>query len=90
MSDDSRVEFGYCEAPPKTENTGLSDPFADIRPYRDEEVAAVVTRLLSNAEFLDTLATYRLGRLGSIMPRLVRPLVRFALARALCALSISA
>ena len=59
----------------------MSDPFADIRPYRDDEVAVVLARLLSDAEFLDTLATYRLGRLGSMLPRLVRPLVRLALAR---------
>ena len=81
VSDDSRVEFGYGEAPSKSENIGLTDPFTDIRPYRDDEVAEVLTRLLGNAEFLDTLATYRLGKMGAIVSGLVRPLVRFSLAR---------
>jgi hypothetical protein len=59
----------------------LSDPFADIRPYRDEEVAAVLGRLLADPEFLDAIASLRLGRLASLAPWLVRPLVRFVLAR---------
>jgi len=59
----------------------LSDPFADIRPYRDDEVVAVLLRLLDNSEFLDTLAVYRLGHFASIIPGLLRPLVRFRLAR---------
>jgi 1-acyl-sn-glycerol-3-phosphate acyltransferase len=37
--------------------------------------------LLDNPEFLSTLAVYRLGRLASLMPRLMLPLVRFLLAR---------
>jgi 1-acyl-sn-glycerol-3-phosphate acyltransferase len=59
----------------------LTDPFADIRPYRDDEVAAVLTRLLHNSEFLSTLAVYRLGRVASLMPGVVRYLVRYLLAR---------
>ncbi len=59
----------------------MDDPFAEIRPYRDEEVAGVLARLLSDPEFLDTLAGFRLGRLASLAPALVRPLVRYALAR---------
>jgi len=59
----------------------LDDPFADIRPYRDEEVAAVLARLLDDREFLDTMAAFRLGRLAAVMPPLVRPLVRYMLAR---------
>ncbi len=59
----------------------MTDPFADIRPYRDAEVAAVLSRLLDNPEFLGALARYRLGRLASLMPALVRPLVRYRLAR---------
>ena len=37
----------------------MSDPFADIRPYHDQEVAAVLERLLGDREFLETLATRR-------------------------------
>lgn len=59
----------------------MSDPFADIRPYRDEEVAAVLGRLLADPEFLDAIASLRLGRLASLAPWLLRPLVRFVLAR---------
>ena len=59
----------------------MTDVFADIRPYRDDEVAPVLLRLLENHEFLDTLAVYRLGRLASFVPGLIRPLVRLQLAR---------
>ena len=59
----------------------MTDPFVDIRPYRDGEVAAVLSRLLDNPEFLGALATYRLGRLASLMPGLVSSFVRYRLAR---------
>ena len=59
----------------------MTDPFTDIRPYRDQEVEGVLAGLLDNPEFLSALATYRLGRLASFMPRLVLPLVRHRLAR---------
>ena len=59
----------------------MTDPFADIRPYRDQEVGAVLARLLDNPEFLGALATYRLGRLASLLPRLVHLFVRYRLAR---------
>lgn len=63
------------------EDARLDDPFADIRPYRNEEVAGVLARLLDDREFLDALASFRLGRLASLAPALVRPLVRRRLAR---------
>ena len=59
----------------------MTDPFVDIRPYRDGEVATVLSRLLDNPEFLGALATYRLGRLASLMPGLVRSFVRYRLTR---------
>jgi 1-acyl-sn-glycerol-3-phosphate acyltransferase len=59
----------------------LTDPFADIRPYQDDEVTAVLSRLLGSTEFLDSLARYRLGRVASLVPGLVRALVRYLLAR---------
>lgn len=59
----------------------MTDPFADIRPYRDQEVAAVLARLLNNPEFLGALAAYRLGRLASLLPGLVHSFVRYRLAR---------
>jgi hypothetical protein len=63
------------------EDDPLEDPFADIRPYRDEEVVGVLARLLKDREFLDTMAEFRLGRVASLAPTLVRPLVRHLLAR---------
>jgi hypothetical protein len=59
----------------------LSDPYADIRPYRDEEVAAVLERLLRDPGFLEAIAKLRLGRIATLAPALVRPLVRSRLAR---------
>jgi hypothetical protein len=59
----------------------LTDPFAEIRPYKDDEVAAVLSRLLDNPEFIGTLATYRLGKVASLFPAIVRPVVRYLLAR---------
>jgi Acyltransferase len=54
----------------------LSDPFADIRPYRDEEVSAVLSRLLGDPELLDSLAKLRVPRLLNRLPGLGRWLVR--------------
>jgi hypothetical protein len=59
----------------------LTDPFADIRPYRDEEVADVLARLLKDPGFLDAIGRLRLARLASIAPWLVRPVVRWLLTR---------
>jgi hypothetical protein len=59
----------------------LTDPFADIRPYRDEEVVPVLARLLDDPEFLGVIASYRLGRWARFAPGLLRPLVRFLLKR---------
>jgi len=81
LPDDSLEDFGYRVAPRISEKIGLTDPFAEIRPYRDEEVAGVLARLLHNAEFLDTMASYRLGRLAALAPGLWRGLIRCYLAR---------
>ena len=54
----------------------MSDPFAEIRPYGDEEIAAVIKRLLSSDEFLDVVSLWRFPRLARLLPRLVRYLVR--------------
>jgi hypothetical protein len=80
-ADDSRVEFGYGVAPCCSEKSGLTDPFAEIRPYNDDEVAGVLTRLLGDGEFLDTLAAYRLGRVAALAPPLARILTRWVVAR---------
>lgn len=59
----------------------MSDPFAEIRPYDDAEVAGVIARLLENREFLDTIASYRLGAKARLAPAPSRWLVRQALVR---------
>jgi hypothetical protein len=69
-------EFGYGVALFKPEDAGVTDPFADIRPYRDEEVAAVVERLLRDPELLGALAKLRLGSVSRLVPGLWRTIVR--------------
>lgn len=59
------------------------DPFADIRPYRDDEVRPVLDRLLVDAEFLGNIAHMRLARLYGLLPGLSRWLVRQVLSREL-------
>lgn len=61
----------------------MSDPFADIRPYRDEEVPAVLDRLLADRELLDAIASLSLGWVARVFPGLVRPVVRWYLGRQL-------
>ena len=61
----------------------MPDTYADIRPYRDDEVAVVVQRLLRDPEFLDALARFRLGRVAHFLPGLWRGIVRRVLAREL-------
>ena len=50
--------------------------FEDIRPYRDDEVAAVLNRLLNDNEFLDVIARFRLGWLHNLLPGFTRGLVK--------------
>ena len=61
----------------------MSDPFADIRPYRDEEVAPILDRLLHDKELLDALAKLRLEKLSSVLPGMARLLIRLYLGRQL-------
>lgn len=58
----------------------MSDPFADIRPYRDDEVSEVLARLLRDPELLSAIARLRLGPVARVLPGLWRPLVRSVLA----------
>ncbi|QIB65223.1 1-acyl-sn-glycerol-3-phosphate acyltransferase [Kineobactrum salinum] len=61
----------------------MSDPFADIRPYRDEEVPEVLDRLLADRELLDAIASLRLGRLARFTPGLWRRILQWYLGRQL-------
>ncbi|WP_183384681.1 1-acyl-sn-glycerol-3-phosphate acyltransferase [Halomonas stenophila] len=58
-----------------------NDPWAEIRPYQDDEVAEVLQRLASDPELLDALTRFRLPRLARILPRLSRALASFAIRR---------
>jgi hypothetical protein len=57
--------------------------FDDIRPYRDDEVKAVIQSLLADREFLDFLGKYHSPRLSRYAAGLIRPLTRHVLRRAL-------
>lgn len=65
----------------------MNDPFADIRPYRDAEVPAVLRRLLGDRELLDAIASLSLGKAAALAPALCRPAVRWYLGRQLRAVS---
>lgn len=56
--------------------SGADDPFADIRPYNDSEVAEVLARLAREPELADVLAKLRLATLYRIAPPLARFFVR--------------
>ncbi len=57
------------------------DEFAEIRPYRDDEVRQVLDRLLVDREFLSAVAAYRFPLAYRIAPGLLRALVGQVLAR---------
>lgn len=65
----------------ETHDTPAADPWAEIRPYQDAEVAEVLERLVHDDELLDALTRYRLPRLARLMPRLSRALASFAIRR---------
>ncbi|MFC3283200.1 1-acyl-sn-glycerol-3-phosphate acyltransferase [Litchfieldella rifensis] len=62
-------------------NSPAPDPFADIRPYHDDEVAEVLARLADDAELLDALTQFKLPRLARFAPRVARAIARFAVHR---------
>ncbi|MGL5031486.1 MAG: 1-acyl-sn-glycerol-3-phosphate acyltransferase [Aeromonas sp.] len=57
------------------------DRFADIRPYRDEEVPAAIERLIQDDEFIGAIARYRCGALVRGLGWAIRPLIRLFLRR---------
>ncbi len=56
------------------------DPFKEIRPYRDNEVADVLSGLLNNYEFISAVTQYQFPKWSPRVGWLLRPLVRLALA----------
>jgi len=57
--------------------------FDAIRPYQDGEVTAVLNRLLSDKEFLDTITRLKLPHIGSYIAPIIRGRVRSRLVREL-------
>ncbi|MGM0639504.1 MAG: 1-acyl-sn-glycerol-3-phosphate acyltransferase, partial [Pseudomonadota bacterium] len=57
------------------------DPWAEIRPYLDHEVAEVLARLAQDPELLSALTRFRLPRLSRFMPRLSSTLASLAIRR---------
>ena len=45
-----------------------NDPYSDIRPYRDDEVARVLYRLRAERGLINTLAQWKLGPLYRVVP----------------------
>ena len=62
-----------------TEALKPADPFADIRPYHDDEVPAALERLINDVVLLAAIAHFRFPRLSRYVSGLVRPLIRRAL-----------
>ena len=56
--------------------TSTPDRFDSLRPYRDDEVVAVLDRLAHDREFLNLVGRYRLPRLMKHLPCLARFLTR--------------
>ena len=52
------------------------EKFDAIRPYRDEEIRKVLERLLTDQEFIDSIANFFHPRLSSFIPSLMRWLAR--------------
>lgn len=54
----------------------MSDPFAAIRPFNDDEVRPAIDRLLQSPELLSALLRLRLGRLAPSFAGPLRPALR--------------
>lgn len=57
--------------------------FEDIRPYRDDEVPATITRLLKDNEFIDAICAYKLSDKPAWLRNLLKPLAKRKLTREL-------
>lgn len=59
------------------------DPFKEIRPYYDNEVEAVLQRLLYDNELISAVTHYQFPSLPVWLAKLLKPIVRIGLAREL-------
>jgi hypothetical protein len=72
---DAGGQIGNCE-PLFFRSSPVTDPFAAIRPFNDEEVRPVIERLLGNPDFLVAMARLRLGDSARYFAPVLRPLLR--------------
>ncbi|WP_249976617.1 1-acyl-sn-glycerol-3-phosphate acyltransferase [Vreelandella olivaria] len=59
----------------------INDPWADIRPYTDQEVPAVLEHLSRDSELLDALTRFRLPRMAKWAPPIARALAGHVIRR---------
>jgi len=64
-----------------THSDEANDPWAEIRPYMDHEVAEVLARLSRDSELLNALTRFRLPRMARWAPPLARALASYAVRR---------
>lgn len=55
--------------------------YSDIRPYRDDEVAQVISRLVNDKEFQASIAAYVLPAMYKLLPGLTRWVIKLSLKR---------
>lgn len=53
--------------------------YSDIRPYRDDEVAQVTSRLVNDKEFQSSVAAYVLPAMYKLLPSLTRWIIKLSL-----------
>ena len=54
----------------------MTDPYNEIRPYRDDEVSSVINDLLADNEFIDTLMALRGNKFAKWLPVVARIFAR--------------
>lgn len=54
----------------------MTDPYSEIRPYRDHEVSSVIDDLLADNEFIDTLMALRGNKVAKWLPVVSRLFAR--------------
>ncbi|SHL90628.1 1-acyl-sn-glycerol-3-phosphate acyltransferase [Vreelandella subglaciescola] len=80
MTDDNNLSQAHSSAH-AAPDSAETDPWAEIRPYTDAEVNAVLKRLARDNELLNALTRFRLPRLARVAPPLARLLASRAVRR---------
>ena len=52
------------------------DKFKEIRPYHDHEIRPVIDRLITNPEFLSSIASFYAPKLSRLFPKVMRMIAR--------------